>query len=190
MLYHSFAFGCRKHFAMTVRGTSKPYHNHMMLRCTNMWHRVIQSCRKIHHQIRWIVNFIHHAKNKLEVCHVEDCPFCKILLLPAEIEIQSPRLARHQSMECGHGGRDANDHHVWICHNRHNTHYAMDASDYLTATAITPAPVLATIPAVEDRAQFISKPLNDLFSIYINLYISKNRVSHQIPYSICKWIPH
>ena len=47
-------------------------------------------------------------------------------------------------------------------------------------------PDLATIPAVEDRAQFISKPLNDLFSIYINLYISKNRVSHQIPYSICK----
>ena len=35
-------------------------------------------------------------------------------------------------------------------------------------------PDLATIPAVEDRAQFISKPLNDLFSIYINLYFKKS----------------
>ena len=125
----------------SVRWTSsKPYHNHMMQRCTNMWHSVIQSCRsKIHHQKRWIVNFIHHAKNKLKVCHVEDCPFCKILLLPADIEIQSPRLPRHQRMEWRLGGRDVNDPRVWICHNRHNTHYAMDASDYLTATAITTA---------------------------------------------------
>ena len=125
------------------------------------------------------MNFIHHAKNKLKICHVEDCPFCKILLLPAEIEIQSPRLARLQSMECGHGGmRDANDHRV--CHNRHNTHYAMDASDYLTA--ITTARPCHNPSSWRPGA---IHQLNYLFSIYINLYLKKIvfLIKFHIPYA-------
>ena len=34
-----------------------------------MWHWVLfKIATKTHHQKRWIVNFIHHAKNKLKVC--------------------------------------------------------------------------------------------------------------------------
>ena len=63
-------------------------------------------------------------------------------------------------MECvDTGAHHANDD-VCICHSHHNKHYAMDTPDYLS-------PTLPRSQQPERAAQFISKLLNDLVSIYI-----------------------
>ena len=144
------------------------------VQCTNMWHWVLfKIATKINHQKRWIVNFIHHAKNKLKVCAmlrlVQIAKYYYYLLRLRynlrDIWVWSVETWRQMLMTCLDLSQQA------LCYGYLSHQHEM-------------------LPALPQTQQFIIKLLLiDLFSIYIcgsKLHVSQIILS----YSICKWIPH